>query len=249
LKKIHLFTNDKRIIKIVSNFFYIQKIFTEDKKLGNFKKKNKKVILINSVEKISIKNFQDTDLALSYGFGLIFKKKFIEKYPLGIWNIHPGDLPKYRSRHPISWAFLNNEKKIGLSIHIINEKIDMGILLAKKFISRTFQDDEKTVIKKIFKILPATLSLAIKNFKKKKTTKLKKGKYHKALFNGIKINNPKNYDYLYIYNAIKSQKYFEGLQIVNKRFKDVIFFSKKKLKKKHKIIECKNNKKIIGILK
>lgn len=249
MKNIHLFTNDKRIAKIVSNFFNIQKIFTENKDLSNSKKKKTKIQLINSVEKISDKSFQNTDLALSYGFGIIFKKKFIDKYPEGIWNIHPGDLPKYRGRHPISWAFLNNEKKIGLSIHSINEKIDMGILLAKKYVSRTLQDDEKKIIKKIFMILPATLNLAIKNFNEKKTTKLKKGTYHKALFDGIKINNPKLYDYLYIYNAIKAQKYFKGVKIGTYRFKDVILFSRKKLKKNHKIIECNNNKKIIGILK
>jgi methionyl-tRNA formyltransferase len=249
LKNIHLFTNDKRIVKIASNFFNIKKIFTENKDFYNSKKKNKKLQLINSVKKITNKNFQKTDLALSYGFGIIFKKKFIKKYPLGIWNIHPGDLPKYRGRHPISWAFLNNEKKIGLSIHIINEKIDMGILLAKKFVSRTLQDDEKKVVKKILKIMPATLNLAIKNFKEKKTTKLKKGTYHKALFEGIQINNSKKYNYLYIYNAIKAQKYYKGVKINNNQFKDVIFFTRKKLKKNFKIIECKNNKKIIGILK
>ena len=42
------------------------------------------------------------------------------KIKMGIWNIHPGNLPN-RGRHPISWALINNEKKIGISVQINNK--------------------------------------------------------------------------------------------------------------------------------
>ena len=42
---------------------------------------------------------------------IIISKKIIKFYKMGIWNIHPGELPAYRGRHPISWAIMNNEKK------------------------------------------------------------------------------------------------------------------------------------------
>ena len=65
-------------------------------------------------------------------------EKIIKSYKLGIINIHTGDLPKYRGRNPLIWAFLNNEKKIGVTSHLIDVKIDRGYLLKKIFIKRNF---------------------------------------------------------------------------------------------------------------
>ncbi len=245
MKNIHLFTNSKQIIPILSKFYRVKKIFTEKSVL----KKKQNVQVIKSLNKISLDQFNGIDLAISYGFGIIFKKNFIKKYSDGIWNIHPGDLPRYRGRHPITWAFLNNEKKIGVSIHKIDQKIDRGFLLSKKFVTRTLKDDEKTINKKIFKILPSAIKLAIKNYNNRKFVKIKKGKYYKALYKGVSIKNPKQTNFLYVYNAIKAQKFYGGVKIGNFKFKDVIFFKKKKkLSDKYKIIECKNNKTIIGVL-
>ena len=249
MKSIHIFTNNKYIVKILSKFFTIKKIFTQQEKaFAPPTIWNSKIQVINKLDKISKKDFKDVSMAISYGFGIIFKKEFIKKYSDGIWNIHPGDLPKYRGRHPISWAFLKNERKIGICIHIINEKIDRGFLLAKRFVSRTYKDDEETIKKKILKKIPKILKLAIQNFKNNTLIYIKKGKYHKSLVGGIKIKNAKNYEYLFIYNLIKAQKSHGGPIIENTNFKDVLFFSKKNIKKKYKIIMCKNKKKLIGIL-
>ena len=248
MKSAHIFTNNKYIVKILSKFFKIKKIFTQKKKIfSSSLYHNATVQIVDSLEKIPKKDFKDVSMAVSFSFGKIFKKKFIKNYSEGIWNIHPGDLPNYRGRHVISWAFLNNEKKIGISVHIINEKIDRGFLLAKKFVSRTYKDDESTIQKKILKIIPKILRISIKNFEKKNFVYLKKGKYYPSLKNGIEIKNAKNCSYLYVYNAIKSQKQYGGAVIENIKFKDVLFFSKKKIKRKYKVINCKNNKKLIGI--
>lgn len=249
MKNIHLFTNNQRIIKVLSFFFNIKYVFTENKNLKNINKHKIKIKKINSLDQISNKYFTKVDLGISFGFGLVFKKKIIQKYRHGIWNIHSGDLPKYRGRHPITSAFLNDEKKIGLSIHIINEKIDQGLLLAKRFVNRTYQDDEKTIINKIFKILQRTLSLAIKNYKLKKYTILKKGTYYKPFYDGITITDSSKENYLYVYNAIKAQKAHNGAKINNQVFFDAFFINKKKFNKKCRVLICKNKKKIIGVLK
>lgn len=167
MNKIHLFTNSEKIVKIINSLFSIKYIFTEKKNFNLINKKKFKIKKINSINQITNKYFKNIDKGISFGFSKIFKKEFISRYPHGIWNIHPGDLPKYRGRHPITWAFLNNEKKIGLSIHIINEKIDQGFLLAKKYVKRNFEDDEKTILNKICNIMGSALSLAISNYKKK----------------------------------------------------------------------------------
>lgn len=250
LKKIDLFTNEAEIINIIAFNYSINEIFTENKDIIKKVEKLKiKVNLIRSYQDLKKKIFSNSELGISYGFGIIFKNKFIEKYKEGIWNIHPGDLPAYRGRHPITAAFLNNEKRIGLSIHIINEKIDQGFLLAKYFVKRNYQDDEISIKKKLFKNLRTLLKKAQTNFKNKKITKILKGKYYKPFYKGIKIKDSNKVDYMYIYNAAKAQKCFGGIIVNGIRYKDATFYLKKKVNYLNKVITCKDFKKLILIKK
>ena len=250
LKKIDLFTNEENIIKIIVSEFLIDKIFTESKDILKVAKKlNINTILIKSHQDLLKKNSSISNLGISYGFGIIFKDKFIKKYKEGIWNIHPGDLPTYRGRHPITAAFLNNEKKIGLSVHLINQKIDQGFLLAKYFVNRTYQDDEISIKKKLLKNLIRLLKKAKTNLKSKKITKILKGNYYKPYYSGIEIKDSTKTDYTYIYNAAKAQKYFGGVLVNGIRFHDAIFYRKKKVNYSNMVILCKDHKKLILIKK
>lgn len=250
LKKIDLFTNEDNIIRIIASEYSINKIFTENKNILKIAKKLKiNITLVRSHQDLYEMNPSISMLGISYGFSIIFKNKFIKRYKDGIWNIHPGDLPAYRGRHPITAAFLNNEKKIGLSIHLINQKIDQGFLLAKHFVKRTYQDDEHSIKKKLLKNLSGLLKKARRNLKKKNITKILKGKYYKPFYDGIEIKESKNVDYIYIYNAAKAQKYFGGIMVNGMRYYDAIFYEKKKINYFNKSIICKNSKKLILIKK
>jgi len=250
LKNIDLFTNESIIINILSSEFSINKIFTENEILfKNQKKIKKNIFLVKSHKKITQIGTSNCDFGVSYGFGIIFKNEIINKYKKGIWNIHSGDLPKYRGRHPITAAFLNDEKKIGLSIHLINEKIDQGYLLGKIFVKRSYQDDEFSIKEKLLKNVKKLIKIAIKNFKNKNISRISKGKYYKPFFKGIVIPDSKKFDYKYIYNATKAQKCFDGIKINGNRYSDAIFYSKKKIGDLNRVIVCKNKKKLILVKK
>lgn len=244
---IDLFTNDLDIIKVISKKFNIINLFTEKNYLLKCKNQYKfNVISVTNKKKLSNKLRKNQKLGISYGFGIIFDKDNIKKYDHGIWNIHPGDLPSYRGRHPITAAFLNDEKKIGTSIHSINDKIDMGFLLAKTYVNRNYSDDENSIKKKIFKKLPKLLSLSLSNYRKKKLKKLYSGKYYKPFFKGVDIKDHRKLNFKYILNATKAQKAYGGICINGNKYIDAFLFSKKiKITKKLKIIFCKNNKKLI----
>ncbi|MCK4859739.1 MAG: methionyl-tRNA formyltransferase [Candidatus Omnitrophica bacterium] len=47
-------------------------------------------------------------------------------------NLHPSLLPKYRGPAPINWALIQGEKKTGVSIIKIGEKIDAGEIIYQK---------------------------------------------------------------------------------------------------------------------
>ena len=64
---------------------------------------------------------------------ILFYSKLIDKKYLGtkkILNLHGGVLPKYRGFSSNLIALLNNEKSLGYTLHIIDEGMDSGDILA-----------------------------------------------------------------------------------------------------------------------
>lgn len=45
---------------------------------------------------------------------------------LPIYNIHFGPLPQYRGPSPVFWQLKEGRKKVGLTIHLLSEKLDAG---------------------------------------------------------------------------------------------------------------------------
>ena len=242
-----VFSNEPGLLKKIKKPFKILRLFTENAILFKNKKNlSFRIFLINKYSQLSKYKSNRPENAISYGFGFIFKKKIISEYKNGIWNIHPGDLPKYRGRHPITAAFLKNEKKIGVSIHSIDHRIDRGTILAKKFVKRKLKKNKNKIKKKILIEIPNLLKKSLKNFNTNKTKKISKGTYYKPYFNGINIENAKKYSNIYIYNAIKAQKSYGGIQINGEKFIDVKFYNKKYLiNKSYKILNCKGSKLIV----
>lgn len=67
-------------------------------------------------------------LGITFGTGL-FNKNFISKVPFGILNIHNGLLPHVRGLDSPAWSLLLGYK-YGISVHFINEHIDLGGLVS-----------------------------------------------------------------------------------------------------------------------
>ena len=63
----------------------------------------------------------------------IISKKFIREFRKKIINIHPSLLPNYKGLDTYNRILKNKEKKTGCTIHFINEKLDDGKIINKKF--------------------------------------------------------------------------------------------------------------------
>lgn len=48
------------------------------------------------------------------------------------WNKHCSLLPSYKGVYPIFWALLNEEPFLGITVHIMNEEFDEGIVLSQE---------------------------------------------------------------------------------------------------------------------
>ncbi len=85
-----------------------------------------------------IRSFQP-DVILSCRYDYIFKTEVIRIPRIGILNIHPGALPAYRGVLAPFYALMNDEHRLGVTIHWIDEGIDTGNILKIEYIERDAQ--------------------------------------------------------------------------------------------------------------
>ena len=65
-------------------------------------------------------------------YGLIIPKTIIDSFPLGMINVHGSLLPKYRGASPIQATLVNGEKETGVTIMLMDEKMDHGPILSQQ---------------------------------------------------------------------------------------------------------------------
>ena len=133
---------------LIKNKFSIVTVYTQPPKkskrgqkinlspIEEFSKKNK----INIRNPINLDNDEEfkifkkllPDIVIVVAYGQIIPKFFLNIAKFGFINIHASLLPKWRGAAPIQRAIMNKDKKIGVSIIKIEEKLDSGPVLASK---------------------------------------------------------------------------------------------------------------------
>ncbi|MFH0819546.1 MAG: methionyl-tRNA formyltransferase [bacterium] len=74
----------------------------------------------------------EPDLIIAAAYSQLIPKKILALARLGSLNIHPSLLPRYRGPTPIQTAILNGEKSTGVTIILMDEKIDHGPIVAQR---------------------------------------------------------------------------------------------------------------------
>jgi methionyl-tRNA formyltransferase len=106
---------------------------------------------IRQLEKLNL------DVIISVSQPQIIKKKLLAVPKLGIINVHPGMLPKYRGPAPYFWALMNDEPYFGLTTHYMDEEIDNGPILLQKLIPISPKDSYNSLTKKTMEEVPAII--------------------------------------------------------------------------------------------
>ena len=135
---------------LIKNKFKVVKVYTQPPKKSKrgqkvnpspvevYCKKNrisfKNPITLNSNEEFESFKELNTSLVVVVAYGQIIPKNFLKIAKFGFINVHASLLPKWRGAAPIQRAIMNEDKKIGVSIMKIEEKLDSGPVMAfKKF--------------------------------------------------------------------------------------------------------------------
>ena len=98
-----------------------------------------------------LKNFKLLlpDVVVVVAYGQIISKVFLETAKFGFINIHASLLPKWRGAAPIQRAIMNGDKKVGLTIMKIQEKLDSGPILASRGIDLKQNETHGEIEKKL----------------------------------------------------------------------------------------------------
>ena len=108
----------------------------------------------------------------------IIKKNIIQLFPLGILNLHPGILPDCRGLDSILWS-IYNKNKLGVSAHLIDDKIDSGRLVIKKIFAPSQNDTIFDIYQNVYKLQLQLLSISYNLIQENSEYKfLEKGPYN-----------------------------------------------------------------------
>lgn len=69
------------------------------------------------------------DFTFIYGYRSIIDIHRLAALQKKIFNIHPGKLPEFRGPQPVFWQLKNGVENVGLSIHLLSEKLDSGAIV------------------------------------------------------------------------------------------------------------------------
>ena len=148
---------------LINNKFRILSIYTQPPRkskrgqkvnvssVQKFSEKNNLLVRnpenLNNDEEYNFINNLSADIAVVVAYGKLIPKNILKTTKLGFINIHASLLPKWRGAAPIQRAIMNGDKKTGVSIMKIEEKLDCGPIIASREIeldtSATYGDTEK----------------------------------------------------------------------------------------------------------
>jgi methionyl-tRNA formyltransferase len=104
--------------------------------------------IITEPEQLRLVEEMCPDAVVASGFTHIVPPEILEIPPEGCINLHPGYLPHTRGYFPNIWSIVDDLPP-GATLHYMDENIDTGEIIARSKVQKSFEDDGKTVYRRI----------------------------------------------------------------------------------------------------
>ncbi|MDP2665000.1 MAG: methionyl-tRNA formyltransferase, partial [bacterium] len=87
--------------------------------------------VVQPVKPVELSLFKfEPDLFVVASYGEILPREVLDIPKKGTLNVHPSLLPQYRGPSPVHTAILNGDKSTGVTIMLLDEKMDHGPIVA-----------------------------------------------------------------------------------------------------------------------
>lgn len=119
-------------------------------------------LLLKSEETYQLIKKLSPDLIVVSNFKQIIPESIISIPKIGVINVHPSLLPKYRGATPTVWAVMNDERETGITVHFIeNEEIDCGRIITQAKLIISHSDTDGTLRYKLAELSEKALRDAL----------------------------------------------------------------------------------------
>lgn len=92
------------------------------------------------------------DIVIVAAYGLILPEEILHLPRYGFLNVHPSLLPAYRGPSPVAAAILNGDKITGVSIMLVEKKVDSGPVLSQREMTIDESDTAETLSEKLARL-------------------------------------------------------------------------------------------------
>ncbi len=113
------------------------------------------------------------DLFVLSSYGHILNKKLLAVPRLGGINVHPSLLPKYRGAAPIQRSIMAGEKKSGITIFFMDEKIDHGDIIFQRELVIEPYDNYGTLLSRLSALGEEIIAEVLKSIESSNYSRIK----------------------------------------------------------------------------
>lgn len=90
---------------------------------------------VNDPEHVKLLAAARCDVMLSLNCPQIVSEAVLGSFPRGVLNVHFGMLPRYRGIMPAYHALMNGDPSFGVTVHLMDRKIDNGPIVAQESVT------------------------------------------------------------------------------------------------------------------
>lgn len=102
----------------------------------------------------------DADLSVVVAFSIL-PKNILGSTKHGAVNLHGSLLPRYRGAAPVQWAVANGDHKTGLTVFLLDEKMDHGPILVQEYLAIGPDDTGHDILRRMEPLGCAALDKAL----------------------------------------------------------------------------------------
>lgn len=146
-------------------------------------------------------------LAIVADFGIIIPQKVLGFFDMGVINIHPSLLPKYRGPTPAQNAILNGETTTGVTIIKLDKYMDHGPVIGQIEEEIKPSDTAKILYERLFKLSLPLLQKIVVNFENSKVKLIPQNHDHATFTKSL----TKEDGYIDFMNFFSSKDFFERM--------------------------------------
>ena len=171
------------LIALNTDYSKVTHVLTQpDRKSGRGMKNShspvKKIALslnIPTLQPITLKNNDiyetlqacNADILIVVAYGLIIPKRILDLFPMGCYNVHASLLPRWRGAAPIHRAIETGDKRTGVTIMKVVEKLDAGPMIVSESINLNNSMTTGEVTKSLAKIGSILMSQIVSSLQQK----------------------------------------------------------------------------------